>query len=331
MEQLLLLQGVCEVSKLAYPSAPRAVSQRSFDEARAASSNPHLPAARNIASSLGMPWADVLHLAHEPERVHAHRLGRKQTGEGQGWLTGEYVAFVLHLMVRRLGKDTLSLRDYSLERERMIRADRARFIHGGQLVLPNEEQIITHVGSWEAALHLAGMAASHRALGDARPGRGRVPTLTDLLERFYKHYEAQPAAEDLRSFARGNGIPYPNERGVRFGEAVGAWKAERRAHGLSVPEKPPPPKKRADYSRDVGAALPGEHLRHKWSDVEDCVLWMARYLEDVPAGARSTRRSYRDWTLRQDGAPAPETHAQHGGFERIRRLAQERIRAARDL
>jgi hypothetical protein len=43
-------------------------------------------------------------------------------------------------------------------------------------------------------------------------------------------------------------------------------------------------------------------------------------------GGRSTRRSYRDWTLRQDGAPSPNTLAQHGGFERIRRLAQERIR-----
>jgi sulfite reductase beta subunit-like hemoprotein len=116
---------------------------------------------------------------------------------------------------------------------------------------------------------------------------------------------------------------------VRFGEAVAAWKAERRAQGLPVPEKPPPPKARADYSRDVGAALPGERLRHKWRDVEDCVAWMVRYLEDVPAGARSTSRSYRDWTLRQDGAPAPDTLIQHGGFERVRRLAQERIRAAR--
>jgi hypothetical protein len=108
---------------------------------------------------------------------------------------------------------------------------------------------------------------------------------------------------------------YPNERGVRFGDAVAAWKETREARGLPVPEKPPRPKERADYSRDVGAAREserlrgaareGERLRRKWRDVEECIPWMVRYLEELPATARSARRSYRDWTLRQDGAPAP--------------------------
>ncbi len=328
MEQLLLLQGVREVSSLAL-STPASVSQRAFDAARAASSFPDLPAARNIASALGMPWSDVLRLAHEPEKAQSHRLGRKQTSEEQDWLSEEYVAFVLRLVAQRLGKTTLSLGDYSQEREKMLRSDRARWLHGGQLLLPSEEQIITSVGSWERALGLAGMTASHRTHGEERPGRGNVPTLTDLLERFYEHYNVQPAVEDLRTFARGNGIPYPNERGVRFGEAVAAWKAQRIARGLPVPEKPPRPKERADYSRDVRAARAGERLRRKWRDVEECVTWMVRYLEELPATARSTRRSYRDWTLRQEGAPAPDTLAQHGGFEHVRRLAQERILAVR--
>jgi hypothetical protein len=276
-----------------------------------------------------MPWADVLRLAHEPESAHAHRLGRKQTSEEQDWLTEEYVAFALRLVARRLGKSTLSLRDYRLERDRMLRSDRARFIHGGQLILPNEEQVITRVGSWEEALRLAGMAPSQRARQDARPEHASAPTICDLLERFYEHYEAQPTARDLKAFASGNGIPYSNERGARFSEALAAWKAARQARGLSVPDKPPPLKARADYSRDVGAAREVERRRHKWSDVEQCVTWMARYLEELPATARSTMRSYRDWTQDQDGAPAPDTLIQHGGFERIRRLAQERIRTAR--
>jgi hypothetical protein len=337
MEQLLLLQGVREVSALACPSAPAAVSQRSFDAARATSSFSDLPATRNIAAQLGMPWADVLRLAHEPESAHAHRLGRKQTSEEQDWLSEEYVIFVLRLVAQRLGKSTLSLRDYRLERDRMLRSDRARYIHGGQLVLPNEEQVITRVGSWEAALALAfaqrrsrlanGMTASQRARQDARLERRSAPTICDLLERFYEHYGVQPTADDLKAFARGNGIPYSNERGMRFGEAVAAWKAARRARGLPVPDQPPPPKERADYSRDVGAAREGERRRHKWSDVEQCVTWMARYLEELPATARSTMRSYRDWTQDQDGAPAPDTLIRHGGFEHVRRLAQERIRA----
>jgi hypothetical protein len=329
MEQLLLLQGVREVSERADPNAPTAVSQRSFDAARAASSFPDLPAARNIAAQLGMAWADVLHIAHAPATARSHRLGRKQTSEEQDWLSEEYVAFVLRLVARRLGKSALSLRDYRLERDCMLRNDRARFIHGGQLVLPNAEQIITRVGSWEEALRLAGMAPSQRARQDARPEHTSAPTICDLLERFYEHYEAQPTARDLKAFASGNGIPYSNERGVRFGEELTAWKAARKTRGLAVPEKPPPLKARADYSRDVGAAREGERRRHKWSDAEQCVTWMTCYLEELPATSRSTMRSYRDWTLRQDGAPAPDTLIRHGGFERIRRLAQERIRTAR--
>ncbi len=328
MEQLLLLQGVREVSERANPSAPTSVSQRAFDAASAGSAFPDLPAARNIAAQLGMSWADVLRLAHEREGTHAHRLGRKQSSEEQDWLIEEYVIFVLRLVARRLGKDTLSLRDYRLERARLLRADRARYLHGGQLVLPNEEQIITRVGSWEAALRLAGMTP-HEERRDSRPESSSALLICDLLERFHEHYGVQPTIADLKAFASGNGIPYPSERAVRFSEALEQWKAARKARGLPVPEKPPPPKARADYSLDVGAAREGEYRRHKWADVEHCITWMVSYLEGLPATTRSTMRSYRDWAGHQDGAPSQHSLAQHGGFERVRRLAQERIRASR--
>jgi hypothetical protein len=160
-----------------------------------------------------------------------------------------------------------------------------------------------------------------------------MPSTAAAAPTIYEHHEAQPSLKDLVAFARGNGIPYPTERRERFGAAMAAWKADRRARGLPVPERLPPRKARAEararYSRDVGAAREGERPLKRWDDAEECVAWVARYLEGLPASARSTRRSYRDWALRQDGAPSPSALAQHGGFERIRRLAQEHTRAAR--
>lgn len=329
MEQTLLIQGVRHVSEIAAPLDPSHASQRAFDGARPRSDFPDLPRARNIARSLGMVWADVLALAHEPEGVYAQRLGRKQTHAIEDYLSAEHVTYALQLVARRLGAHTISLSDYSTERAAMLRHDRARWLHGGQLILPNEDQVITVMGSWEQALAAADLAAPRAGRGGSSTEREHAPTIPDLLERFHAHHGAQPTAGELRTFARANGIPFPNMREVRFNDALAEWKAWRARQGLPVPQAPPPPSERADYTRDVGAARPGERRREMIHPLEECVEWMRRHLEELPASARSTRRSYRDWA-RQHGAPAPSLlDTKHGGFSRVRRLAQERMRAER--
>lgn len=327
MEQFLLIQGVQHVSEIASPLDPRRVSQRAFDVACAYSDFPDLPAARNIARSLGLAWADVLALAHEPESGLAQRLGRKQMHDIEDYLSAEHVAYVVRLVALRLGKRILSLSDYSTERAAMLRRDRVRWLHGGQLILPNEAQVITVMGSWEQALASAGLTAPQVERGDS--SKMHAPTIPDLLERFHAHHGVQPTIRDLRTFAHANGIPFPNMSAVRFNDAVAEWKARRAAQGLPSPLAPPPPSERADYTRDVGAARPGEKRRETAHPLEACVEWMRRYLEGLPASARSTRRSYRDWA-RQHGAPAPKLlDTKHGGFSHVRSLAQEHMRAER--
>ena len=73
---------------------------------------------------------------------------------------------------------------------------------------------------------------------------------------------------------------------------------------------------RPDYSRDVGAARPGErrlgeHRLSKWSR-EDCIASVARYLEDA-AGSRSTLRGYSRWAAKQESAPVAATLASTRG------------------
>lgn len=329
MEQLILIQGVRHVSEIASSLDPRRVSQRAFDKARPRSDFPDLPSARNIVRSLKLGWTDVLALAHEPEGGLAQRLGRKQMHAIEDYLSADHVAYVLRLVALRLGTRSLSLSDYSTERAAMLRRDRARWLHGGQLILPNEDQVITVMGSWEQALASAGLSAPRAERRRRSTKIQRVPTIPDLLERFHYHYRVQPSLEELRTFARANGIPFPGMRGILFNDALAEWKEQRAAQGLPAPAAPPPPSQRADYTRDVGAARPGETRRENIHPLEACVEWMRRYLEGLPASTHSTRRSYRDWA-RQHGAPGPTLlDTKHGGFSRVRRLAQERIRTER--
>jgi hypothetical protein len=328
MEPLLLIRGVREVSLLASPQAPTEVSQRAFDAARPRSASfKDIPAARNIAAILRIPWSDVLTLAQEPIGVQNHRLSRKQTSAEQDWLTDDHIAFVLKLVAQRLNVTTLTTSQYRMGREAILKIDRARWLHGGQLLLPTHTQIRFAAGDWDKALALADLA-SRPGLGDqglAKPAPGTV----EVLERCYEAHGAQPSAAELRTFARANGIPYRKNADKTWLEAISEWKANRRAKGLPVPNGLPPRKKRPDYGTDVGAALPGERRRSKWDDVEDCIPYVQRYLAQFPAGQRSTQIGYRDWSATQDPRP-PHVSAfrQHGGWEAVRRKAQKRIRAA---
>jgi hypothetical protein len=86
------------------------------------------------------------------------------------------------------------------------------------------------------------------------------------------------------------------------------------------------PAPRPDYSRDVGAALPGErrlgeHRLSKWGR-EDCIENVARYLASL-GGTRSTQRGYTAWAAAQESAPCASTLRLHGRRNDLRREAQE--------
>lgn len=324
MEPLILLQGVREVSALADKWTPLLVSQRAFDLACGLSPEyKDLPAARNIAATLKMSWSAVLQLAHEPASVQNHRLSRKQSSGEQDWLTDDYIGYVLKLVSHRLGVGTLTPSRYRAERTVLLAVDRARWLHGRQLRLPSDDQIVAATGGWDRALALAGLAA-RPGLGDQGHAHGNAVSILELLDRCYAVHGAQPSARELKTFARANGIPYPRDEDRTWLESVSAWKARRRASGVPIPDGLPPRNQRPDYARNVGAARPGERRRNRWS-AEDCVTSVARYLEQLPAGQRSSKRGYDDWADTQDEAPRVSIFDAHGGWEAVRRKAQERM------
>ncbi len=322
----MLLRGVREVAALARPDEPECVSQRAFDAARERSSaHASLPRAKRIAERLGLPWQAVVAVAHEPAARQNQSLAVKARERAQDWLTAEHVCVVLQLVAGRLGVDSVTTRDYRVDRARLLAGDRARPRNGRWLLLPDDEQIIARAGSWDAALRIAGLnETSERGKGQNHPG---APTLADLLERFHDEHGFQPSVRDLRAFARGNGVPYPSERAQRFGEAVAQWVASRSNCGLPEPrvvKRVGGRGRRApDYSTDVGAARPGERRRGKWTRV-GCAAAVARYVAQLRRDERSTERGYADWAAAQPrgDAPAVATIQTFGGWEAVRRQAQ---------
>ncbi len=316
LDALMLLRGVREVASHADPENPIQVSQRRFDDARQISRTfAHLPRAKRIAERLRMPWRDVLLLAHAPASTHAHRLGRIQTEPKQDWLSEHFIAFALRLVARRLDVASVSPIQYRTEREKLMREDRAAFLHGRQLRLPSEDQIRIAVGGdWSRALALAGLTARS-------PHAGQADSTVELLERCYAAHGTEPSALELRRFARANHIPWTPDRQRTWLESVATWKLDRRARGLHVPDGPPLRHLRPDYAVDVGAARPDEHRRRDWSDIEDCLPHVIAYLEQLPSGAHATKRGYQAWARDQADAPAYSAFDQHAGWERLRSLA----------
>lgn len=331
MEALAVLHSVREVAALAKPDQPTAASQRAFDATaqrlRTSSvDRGRLPAARQIAAELRLPWRDVLALAHEPDERQAHAVGlRCREWMPRGWLTTERIRFALRLVAGRCGVATLTMGAYDAEHDALLAEDGRDWLHGRRLRLPDAEAIRLATDGWDAALRLAGLEAGARP---PREVRQVILSRLDVMDRFHDHYGEQPTKRALEAFARGNHVPMSDENKRPWSETVKEWRQRRRERGLPEPRattrRGGRGVKAPDYSANVSAARPGEQPhRGKWADAEACSEWVGRYLATLGPNKRSTQDGYRRWASQHPGAPSPSRFAQHGGWEAMRRAAAE--------
>ncbi|MGA2455609.1 MAG: hypothetical protein ABSG93_19055 [Solirubrobacteraceae bacterium] len=325
-DPLVLLDGVREVAALASPADPEAATQRAFDAERERSSeHAALPPARRITEQLRLPWREVLAVAHAPDGEQNKLLATKTREPEQDWLSDEHVAAVLQIAATRLRTDTLSRGEYRTERSRILEENRRRSVRKG-LLLPTDNQIVLYVGSWEAALGLAGLRTTWT------PGpttRGKAPTLVELIDRFYDAHGLEPSNTVLQQFARANAVPFPAAHTRSpFKTARAEWRRQRQAQGLPEARRVARAargQKATDYSYDVGDTVrPEEQRRNKWTR-EDCVEWVAKYIGQLGTGERSTAAGYTDWAATQELAPVMRTIRYHcGSWEAARREALKR-------
>jgi hypothetical protein len=362
VDLLIALKAVREVSILADPERPEEVAQSAWDAAREQSANfPKLPRAKHLAEQLGMPWPKALQVAHKPERSHGQWLAQRgDTIDRQDWLTEDYIAHCLKSVAHRLGLDFLSWHRYEAGRAQMLKEDRASWLHGGQLLLPTAKQICLALAqkrdrkvrvssvkdkkrsaaqseradrakgarkggprmadTWREALEIAELKIRSKPGGSTKTSVDAI----ELFERCYAIYGVQPTAEEAIRFAWANRIPF-NARTHAKG-AVERWKRYRRKQGLEVPDRPPPRDERPDYTKDVGAGRPSDpRAKRSWSNIEDCLDYVVRYLEELPSGAIAARGSYRSWALQQKEAPSDPVFVKHGGWSKVLGLAQAKL------
>lgn len=338
MDDLLLLQYVSAVAKLADRQHPEQISQRAFDLARRDARYRDVPSAQVIARRLGKPWREVLTLAHSPTRSHSSQLS-SQSADGQGWLTAEHIAYAMKLVARRLQTATLSVAQYDTEREQLLKEHRRQHPRSTRLRMPTSAQICTFTGnelrgakaahasqdgSWPRALELAGLIPNRKPVRRRAPARD-IPV--ELLERYHETHGHDPTPARLAKFAREQGIQHETIRNKTVWEkALRSWHKDREQRGQPTSADPPaatgPEQRLAALNFRKTSTLPTT----RWADKSKCVLVVRRYLQQVPRGELATLDGYERWARNQTG-PTPPVGAleRHGGWDAIRVLAHKQM------
>lgn len=178
------------------------------------------------------------------------------------------------------------------------------------------------MGAWDAALALAGFEPPPPKVNSSRS----LSSL-EILERCWEFHGTQPTSVEAEKFAQANGIPYSrrSEAG-HWPQKVAKWKRWRTEQGLPVPDDTPPIEERPDYTKDMGAARPGERRLKPWNNIEDCLPHVIAYIEQLPPRQLSSAKGYNRWSSRHPDAPYDGELRQHGGWLAFRQLAHERIK-----
>lgn len=209
---------------------------------------------------------------------------------------------------------------YRVMRERMLREDRRRR-HGGALFLPSVNQVTEAVGSWQAALELAGLPTP-----DWRSGsRGlSVPEALDLC--FEQHRVLPSQRELMNTWRAAQNLPI-SRQSRSWEEELVAFRARWRALGIAVPTSLPPKDQRPDYTLkhpDL-PQLPSTHVRKRRlseSELVDCVV---AYLEDLESGAVASARGYRHWADQRPDRPSIGTLTRRSSWSKVLAEARERL------
>lgn len=290
------------------------VSQRVFDRARVRVAEA-VPTARWIAECLALPWEKVVDIARRDEGSRPHALGIARGESTIDWLTEDGVRFALRLVAGHLGQGTLAPHEYRGERQRLLAEDQERHVYGGQLLLPSENQIVSHCGSWADALDLADLPA---VVAPQAPDS--ITVFIGLLDVCYAELGVQATCGGIQTFTRANGLVCPRWP-LPWAKLIDVWRASRRERGLPVQDGSPPRGAKIPYATPVPDLDVPDELRRtvrSWSE-DECIEALVRYLRDPATGTSVGQRGYVVWCAQQPKgtAPWPRHFTQHGGLTEL--------------
>lgn len=212
-----------------------AVSQATFNRARAAAGFPDAPTATSICQRLSRSWLDIVALAQsEATRGVEIALGQRGSAAanfvaGIGFSRGDIVDSLRGASFR-LGVAAPTDSAYDEDRAALLRKSRRR-AHGGVALAalhPSSSQIVRVAGSWMEALRWAGVTEPPRA-------HPPTPQARVVIEVFLELVGALPQKLMTAALAKAAGISIT---GMKKHQAeVESLRAERTRGGLWTPPR----------------------------------------------------------------------------------------------
>lgn len=280
---LAIVRRVCETAATALGTAPGAVSQRAYDDHRAAAGFPGSPRAYRVVKQLGLPWRELLASLFDEGRSTKMTLVA-QTGTPDAPPDEEAIVYALRVVAGRLNKNTLRRDDYEAERLRVQGEADRHWLHGTrQPLLPTAGQIENAI-PWDEALAKAGLEA--RASVTVEAGVTWVLLAGMFLEELgylpRSVHDLQRYARDKNVILAGRNADGKSGMGPVLDELRVVWEAQ----GRWFPSQTPRRREQLPWAvtpLDETAGLPirTRSRNPEWS-LEDCIAGLVRALDEVP-------------------------------------------------
>lgn len=321
-----LYNAVADVARVAEPDFPESVSQRKWDDSRAAGGHPTAPSARQITSRLRLGWEDVKRIALDPCRsIEQTGAGLSKTSnKEERKRTPREIHYGLHLVARTLGRRSFSVLEYDRTRDELIAEERRRL--GEQAILPKllptAYQITNSLAAgqqWNDALVSVGLEPHEQAVA-----KTALP-LAEAFDVFVDTFEFRPTRNDLDWLRQQFGVSiakipvgkpwaeleaeFVNARAERGDETPAARMPKSQRQGTTIPE-------------EVLAKLPRRTVKGK-NTYEVCAGALVEYLESLGSDQRPTLHHYQQ-VAPAKGWPSSARITQHA-------LWSEMLDAARQL
>jgi hypothetical protein len=312
-----LVDVAAEVARVAAPARPEKVTQDAYDAARARAGYPDAPSARQTASRLRIPWAEVLNLAFDGRDV-TRALGALFGERPERALGPDAIRGALRVVALRLKTESLSLDEYTSEWARMLLRTRRPWLHRSTLDLPKATRISHSAGGWTTALRIADLNPSTRT-------RPTGITIVDCLELALEAHGALPSDWETRCFAIANNLSVARfEKSKPWSACLSELRTRRDESGKWTPPGPPAKAIRPDFTRPVSLpeGLP-QRGKKVWTRTE-CVAALARVLGELPSNELFTSTVYRLLARGHPDLPALRTIHRRGRFREMVAEARQR-------
>lgn len=307
---LELLEIVRVVSLRADPQAPTSVSGRVWDAHRAPAGHPDAPRAFSIAQRLGVPWRDVLRVAHEPADNRWRLLANFQADKGRKGVTLAAVFVALCQAAHRLGQPSVNRSDYTRARELILASSRrTRHAAIAERAMPQltqiEELLRRNKLTWEQAVRQAGLEGPPRVDQRGLSLEDAVGAFIDDVGRLPRHLH------QLRAWARARGVSLEHIRtggAPEFRQASAAVIEQRKRDGLPAVDLAPT---KTQFTRSDDQPAGGPPARRRFWTRATLIEGMALAVELLGPGRQLDQRSLKQIAAERRDLPIPSYSVVH--------------------